>query len=344
MNTIAIRLLSQQLIRPQFSTAAEVVAHLGAVQAQDYRMVRWAVEMRTKRPSAADFRNAYDSGEIVRLHLMRGTWQLVAREDYRWMLALLAPRAEAVINGWMKSNGIAIDDRELHSVRGLLALTAEAKGSATASDFADALAAKGMEMDRHRLSYHIRMAELSGTLCSGDLSARSATYSPADRKVGPRPLVDRDEMLLLMARKYFRSHSPAAFEDYLWWSGLTAADCRRGMELLSGELHTETYKGYTLYIHDSCRTRGFRSGGALLLAPFDEYLIGYKSRDIVLSRENISKAHNTCGTFYPVIACDGVICGNWRPWAKTLETSFFDGYTAGTAALEAQWNLFKACL
>ena len=77
MNPVAIRLLNQQLIVPQFKTPTEVVSHMGAMQAQEYRMMRWAVEMRTTKPSHKAFKEAFDSGQIIRLHLMRGTWQLV---------------------------------------------------------------------------------------------------------------------------------------------------------------------------------------------------------------------------------------------------------------------------
>ena len=41
-NSVAIRLLNQQLIVPQFKTPTEVVSHMGAIQAQEYRMMRWA--------------------------------------------------------------------------------------------------------------------------------------------------------------------------------------------------------------------------------------------------------------------------------------------------------------
>lgn len=71
MNPIAIRLLSQQLISPQFTKPEDVVAHMGAMQAQDYRMVRWAVAMRTIHPSHQAFKKAFDEGEIIRLHLLR---------------------------------------------------------------------------------------------------------------------------------------------------------------------------------------------------------------------------------------------------------------------------------
>ena len=56
MNPVAIRLLNQQLIVPQFKSPTEVVSHMGAMQAQEYRMMRWAVEMRTTKPSHKAFK------------------------------------------------------------------------------------------------------------------------------------------------------------------------------------------------------------------------------------------------------------------------------------------------
>ena len=71
-------------------------------------MMRWAVGMRTKRPSLKAFQKAFNASEIVRFHLMRGTWQLVAAEDYRPFIQLCSPKAIAVTKGWMASNRISI--------------------------------------------------------------------------------------------------------------------------------------------------------------------------------------------------------------------------------------------
>ncbi len=57
----------------------------------------------------------------------------------------------------------------------------------------------------------------------------------------------------------------------------------------------------------------------------DEYLISYKSRDIVLSEEYKHKAHNNNGIFQPIVAKDGKICGNWSPFKKECQVEFFDG-------------------
>ena len=280
MNPIAIRLLSQQLVAPQYSDPAEVVNYMGAMQAQEYRMMRWAVEMRTRRPSHKAFKKAFDEGRVIRLHLMRGTWQLLSAEDYWMLIDLCAPKAIAVTKGWMSSNKISIPDEELYHVRDILAQTAADLGSATKEDIVQALAEKDIRMDDHRLSYHIRMAEMSGTLCSGDLLPMKATYSLTAEKVKLTAKMDHDEALMRFTRKYFQSRQPATLEDFVWWSGLNVSDCRKGIELLGDSVHVEKWKDRVFYLTDDCRTRGFRKGKFLLIPPYDEYLISYKSRHL----------------------------------------------------------------
>ena len=153
-------------------------------------------------------------------------------------------------------------------------------------------------------------------------------------------LMERDEMLMLLAKKYFQSHAPATFEDYVWWSGLSAADCRKGMELLGNALRKERWKGYDFYLLDGCRTRGFRKGNVLLLPPYDEYLIGYKTRELALAPHHVPHAHTNNGIFFPVISEDGIICGNWSPWKKTLQTEYFDT-EAKHLDLENLWMKFS---
>ncbi|MBO6024122.1 MAG: AlkZ family DNA glycosylase [Bacteroidales bacterium] len=345
MNPIAIRLLNQQLICPQFDTPVELVDYMGAMQAQEYRLMRWAVAMRTKKPSAKAFKKAFDSGQIIRLHLMRGTWQLVSSENYWPFVELCAPKAMAVTRGWMHSNKISIPDEEVGHIRDILLQTAADKGSVTKEDFVEALAEKDIHMDDHRLSYHIRMAEIFGHLCSGELLPMKATYALTADKVKAHPKMDRDEALMLFTRKYFQSRQPATLEDFVWWSGLNVSDCRRGIELLGNYLHVETFHETSLqsprefYITDDCRTRGFRKGKYLLIPPYDEYLISYKSRDIVLSPDYKHKAHNNSGIFQPVIAHDGVICGNWMPFRENLKVEFFMG--EHDEGLCKEWSVYK---
>ena len=339
MNPVAIRLLNQQLVAPQFCDPAEVVGHMGAIQAQEYRLMRWAVAMRTRKPSTKAFKEAYDNGRILRLHLMRGTWQLITAEDYWPMLELCAPKAISVIKGWMSSSKISIPDRELLQVREILLQTAADKRSVTKEDFVQALTEKDIRMDDHRLSYHIRMAEYSGDLCSGDLLPMKASYALTADKVDSKVKIEPDEALLRFTRKYFQSRQPAALEDFVWWSGLNVSDCRKGIMLMGDTIHVERWKEREFYMTDDCRTRGFRKGQFLLIPPYDEYLIGYKSRDVVLPVAHRHRAHNNSGIFQPIIAHDGIICGNWSPFREDCQVAFFeDEY--GIDAVQKAWQMY----
>ena len=341
MNPIAIRLLNQQLVAPQFSTPTEVVRYMGAMQAQEYRMMRWDVEMRTRKPSFKAFKEAFDEGQIIRLHLMRGTWQLVSAEDYWSMIDLFAPKAIAVTKGWMSSNKISIPDEELMRVRQILVQSAADKRSVTKDDFVLALAEKGLKMDDHRLSYHIRMAEMAGILCSGDLQPMKATYALTADKVKSTVRMAKDEALAYFARKYFQSRQPATLEDFVWWSGLNISDCRKGIELLGDSIHMERWKSREFYLTEECRTRGFRKGKFLLIPSYDEYLISYKSRDIVLSPEHRHRAHNNSGNFQPIIAYDGAICGNWSPFKDVCKAELFNGENVSDGIQDA-WQMYMS--
>ena len=102
-----------------------------------------------------------------------------------------------------------------------------------------------------------------------------------------------------------------------------------------------TWEDRDFYLTDNCRTRGFRTGKLLFIPPYDEYLIGYKSRDIVLPPEHRHRAHNNSGIFLPIIARDGIICGNWSPFREDCQVDFFDG-SSKEQDLQKAWALYQS--
>ena len=323
MNPVSQRLLNQQLISPQFTSPHDVVAWMGAMQAQEYKMMRWAVGMRTKRPSAKAFEKDYNSGRIVRVHLFRTTWQLVAGEDLGWMLDLCRDNALRGLAGWMHSNGVEIPKAEQDSIQALFADYLSGHRTALKTDFATALMDRGIEMEEHRLSYHIRLAEYSGLVCSGDLHPQKPTYALAAVKLPKVTPLTKEEALAKLTRTYFRSHGPATLEDFVWWSGLNIGDCRKGLNAIRSELIEERWKGLNFIRHQDSRTRGFRSGTVTLLPPYDEYLIGYKSRHVSVHPDHMHRAHSGNGIFWPVILQDGEAVGNWNVAGGRVKTETF---------------------
>ena len=102
MNIPNIRLLNQQLLNPLFREPKELVSWMGAMQAQNYSIVKWAVGMRLKSATIQAVEKALHEGEILRTHVMRPTWHLVAAEDIRWMLKLTAQRIISAIDSFAK--------------------------------------------------------------------------------------------------------------------------------------------------------------------------------------------------------------------------------------------------
>ncbi len=92
----ARRLAAQQIARPTITTPGELVAWMGALQAQDPAAAKWAVGLRLagarRRRDEATIDRALADGSVIRTHVMRWTWQLVAPADLPWMLPLVARR------------------------------------------------------------------------------------------------------------------------------------------------------------------------------------------------------------------------------------------------------------
>src|SRR5918911_4939871 len=86
------RLHNQLLLHTKMHEADQVVAWLGAVQAQDYAGAKWALAQRTNDLTDAVIDQAFNEGKILRTHILRPTWHFVAAEDIRWMLSISAPR------------------------------------------------------------------------------------------------------------------------------------------------------------------------------------------------------------------------------------------------------------
>ena len=114
------------------------------------------------------------------------------------------------------------------------------------------------------------------------------------------------------------------------------------MNALGPELIPQRWKDHTFHIHADSRLRGFRRGGVLLLPAYDEYLIGYKSRQLVLAPEHRRRAHNDSGIFWPVVLLDGQVAGNWSPKAGQVQVAFFSPeITAAPAALQAEIGRYQ---
>ena len=316
MNIPNIRLLNQQLLNPLFREPKELVSWMGAMQAQNYSMVKWAVGMRLKSATIQAVEKALHEGEILRTHVMRPTWHLVAAEDIRWMLKLSAQRIISANDSFAKGYDLDIPNELYTKAHDLLEKILCGKKSMTKQEIAEHFTRSGIVADNHRMTRFMARAEQEGIICSGEDRGSKCTYALLEERVPPMPELTKDESLARLARSYFRSHSPAVLQDFIWWSGLPVSDAKQAVYLIASELTTEQWKEQTWYIHDTCRTRGKLSGHIHLLPSYDEYLLGYKDRTDVLPLEHYSKAFTNNGLFFPIVLHNGQVIGNWDKSVK----------------------------
>ena len=118
-NIILHRLVNQQLAAPSCKTPQALVAHQGAVQAQDYAGAKWAIGLRLPQLTDADVEQAFQQGDLIRTHILRPTWHFVSPADLRWMLQISAPRVQTV-NGSMYRNAILDPEYTVDEGRGML--------------------------------------------------------------------------------------------------------------------------------------------------------------------------------------------------------------------------------
>ena len=313
-----IRLQNQQLLNPLFCQPKELVSWLGAMQAQNYSMVKWAVGTRLKSATIQTVEEALRKGEILRTHVMRPTWHLVAAEDIRWMLKLSARRIKSANDSFAKGYDLEITDELYAKSYNLLEKILLRKQSLTKQEIAEHFCCSGIlvEADNHRMTRFMVRAEQEGIVCSGEDKGGKYTYALLEERVPPVPEITKDEALARLARSYFRSHAPAVLQDFIWWSGLPVSEAKQAIYLIESELTAEQWNGQTWYVHEACRTRGKVSGRLHLLPSYDEYLLGYKDRTDVLPKEHYPKAFTNNGLFYPVILHEGQVIGNWSKSAK----------------------------
>ena len=317
------RLVCQGLVKPTLETATEVVAKLGAVQAQDYGGAKWGLAQRTRGLTDAEIEKEIDDGTIVRTHILRPTWHFVAVADVGWMLALSAPRVQAANAYWYR--WLEVDD--IVARRGRIVLTKALRGGKhlTRAELGLALGkAKIQVTSPQRLAAIIMRAELDGVICSGARRGKQFTYALfEERVVGPTAL-ERDAALFELARRYFATRGPATIDDFSWWSGLTKADAKRGVDAAASQLEHASIDGRSYWSAPGYRAGRTGSVLAHLLPNYDEYFIGLKDRSAFVARLKASRVKaRTNGLSGNVLIVDGQIVGGWR---RTL--------AKGTAVIE----------
>ncbi len=310
------RLANQALTRTEFTTAAEVVGWLVAVQAQEYAGAKAALGLRARGLDDAAVERAFNAGDILRTHVLRPTWHFVTPADIRWLLKLTGPRVHQANGGMYRR--LELDEATLRRCAEVISGALQGGRALSRDQLRDALAGAGIATvggpDRagQRLAYIVMWAELEGLIASGPRLGKQFSYTLLDERAPAGGPFDRDAALAELAGRYIRSHGPATAADLANWSGLTLTDSRRGIAAARPTLLREEVDGQTVWFADAPRPPRSPSPTAYLLSIYDEYTIGYRDRSAISDAAAGEILAGMGNALQNVIVLDGRVVGTWR--------------------------------
>ena len=312
------RLFAQHLVTPALATPADVVRTLGAVQAQDYSGAKWALGMRMRAVTDAAIDRAFDEGSILRTHVLRPTWHFVTPADIRWLLALTGPRVKQAMMHYDRR--LELDEPLYRRSRNVVVRALRDGNHLTRTELRQEIERARIEIPgTQRLAHVIVRHELDAVICSGPRRGKQFTYALLDERVPAAPSLTRDEALLELTRRYFTTRGPATANDFSWWSGLTVAHAKRGIEMAGNALEREVIESRTYWSVSGEERRRTRSPLAHLLPNYDEYFIGLKDRTAIAERAGSRDLVKGGTVLTPHVAIiDGQIVGAWK---RTIEKS-----------------------
>jgi len=299
------------------------VRWFGAVQSQDFEAAKWALALRMQSATNAGIEEAFNRGTILRTHLMRPTWHFVAHDDIRWLLELTAPRVN--LRCGPNYRKLELDDTEFKRSRKVLEQALKNGKHLKRSELRKRLNESGVAADDTiRLAHILIRAELDGIVCSGPRIGKQFTYALFEERASAAKKIDRDEALAKLMRCYFRSHGPATLQDFVWWSGLTAADAKCGLELVERQLEKVSVEEKVYWELGSSDISRSSLNSAHLLPVYDEFFVAYKDRQVVFDSKEGKPPLTSWDLLGPTVIINGMAAGTWKRTSdkKSIEVKF----------------------
>jgi len=148
-----------------------------------------------------------------------------------------------------------------------------------------------------------------GVICFGPPRGRQQTFVLLDEWLPASKPLTRADALARIAFRYFRGHGPATVRDLAWWAGLTLADAGEGLQSSASRLARWKLDGEDYWGPEADIPTPAKPPSALLLPPFDEFLVAYRNRGMVL---DAADAGRLASLLSPTIVVKGRVVGTWN--------------------------------
>jgi hypothetical protein len=155
------------------------------------------------------------------------------------------------------------------------------------------------------------------TIVFAEPDGRTDAFALADHWITEPRELDRHEALAELGRRYVDARGPVTAGDLGRWANITMADARSAISDAGNAITTvmlggDAYSVAADAVEPSDDDVEAALAAPLLLAPFDEYLLGYGTRAPLIDDDRFSKVvPGRNGMFKPIVVVDGEIVGIW---------------------------------
>lgn len=332
---VNFRLSNQHLVGQKFEKAEDAIKSLGAVQAQDYQGAKWGIAQRVKKATTADLDKLFNEGKILRTHIMRPTWHFVLPQDIRWLQKLTSSRVKKILAYYDKRQGVDLDN--LPDNYKFLTKILRDNNHLTRKEISEVFKSNGNNLTGPQLAHILSHAELDTLVTSGPLKGKQFTYALLDERVPKSSILNYEESLAELAKRYFTSHGPATVNDFAWWSGLAVTEARAGVKLAESSLLQEEINNITYWFAKTNTSSPTFKQTIHLLPNYDEYIISYQDYSPIGIESFAKKFGN--GAVGHLVIKNGLLIGEWR---RTIKKDNVDIKTDTLAGLnKTEKALFK---
>lgn len=293
-------------------TVAGIVEWFGAMQAQDLASGLWSFGARIPGSTDSSVTAALERKEALRTWPMRGTVHFVSPRDAKWMVALMGPKALAGAAKRREYLGISEATVEL-AVQTLASALSGGK-RLTRAECVQVMLDAGIDV-AGQVGYHLLWyVSQKGVTCIAPNVGKEQTFVLLDEYVPNPRTPEREEALGIIAWRYVRSHGPVTVKEMARWTGMGVRDCRVGVAA-AGEAIVEVGSddGPMLVTPAALEAPRGEVSGLLALPGFDEYMLGYGDRSLMLDPggfQQVVPGNN--GVFRSTLVRSGRVVGTWK--------------------------------
>jgi hypothetical protein len=191
-----------------------------------------------------------------------------------------------------------------------------ARGPLTRAEIVAHLAGHGITLVGQAAPHLLGRAALEGWICYGPDRGKEPTYVLLSDWVALGLALPPEEAGAELARRYLAAFGPAGPDDWAAWSGLSLKVGRAAWGRIADELIDVVVEGrpaWLLKAHQARLDEAPPSDPVVrLLGGYDTYLLGYRSRDLVLDPAHARRIHPGGGIIHPALLVDGMVAGTWR--------------------------------